>query len=513
MKNFTKILETRIGFWREFAIGVAIAVAARGSMLFPLNFSEDTYRFLNYPQSGNIFELCASELRVFSYFGLKILEFIGADFPFAGAFWPILFSASLVLAGLLSMRIWVPNGSSAIMVTGASMFCLFPYNSDYATFHNVAPLLTTMFIVGWISIYFGLKNRIAKVAGIFGIAYAVSAQITFVFLFSVVFFEGMIWAFKTTKSAGWGKKGLLESAKPWLGRLGLLIIGTLLYLIVSKAIMVIYGIPSGSRLQLSGIEEYPAKLVLYAKQCYYFLFSGEVSMPLGVKIIQLSIFSVVLASGILAWKSWDTKKIANLFLWGFFTGVVVIGIGICMGIMLPMRGEAGMMNLRTLSSLGVYWTGVFALGCAVVPAKAKIIPVTMGILLVVSYAANANRQAVDHARINQRDRLVANRIVERLSLNPKFESLRTVVVLGTSHRFNLDRITTETNGFNISALYRPWSSHAVLREVSGIPFEWPTPADYEIAESAAIGKPEWPAPGSVFIEGDVGVVVLPRPEK
>ena len=49
--------------------------------------------------------------------------------------------------------------------------------------------------------------------------------------------------------------------------------------------------------------------------------------------------------------------------------------------------------------------------------------------------------------------------------------------------------------------------------MSGLPFEYPTDSDRQLAEKAALGKPEWPAPGSVFIEGDVGVVLLPKGAK
>jgi hypothetical protein len=39
------------------------------------------------------------------------------------------------------------------------------------------------------------------------------------------------------------------------------------------------------------------------------------------------------------------------------------------------------------------------------------------------------------------------------------------------------------------------STTATLREVSGIPFEYATDADRELAEQLAVGKPEWPCTG------------------
>ena len=84
MNHLQNLLEKRIGFWREFAICVAIAVVSRGSMLFPLNYSQDTYRFLNYQEAAN-FALFACEMRAFGYPLINFLEAIGAQYPYAGA--------------------------------------------------------------------------------------------------------------------------------------------------------------------------------------------------------------------------------------------------------------------------------------------------------------------------------------------------------------------------------------------------------------------------------------------
>jgi hypothetical protein len=52
-----------------------------------------------------------------------------------------------------------------------------------------------------------------------------------------------------------------------------------------------------------------------------------------------------------------------------------------------------------------------------------------------------------------------------------------------------------------------------IHEGSGWPFQAPTENDRESAIAAAAGKPQWPLLGSVFIEGDIGIVVMPQVEK
>lgn len=512
MHRFNKILETRIGFWREFAIGFAIAVAARGSMLFPLNYSEDTYRFLNYPEGAD-FALFACEMRAFGYPLIKFLEAIGAQYPYAGALWPILFTAALVYAGLISMRIWLPAAGSTTLIVGACLFTLFPYQSDYLSFHNAAPSFTIMLLLGWSALLIAPRNRLTILLSLPALAYVVSGQILFGFLFLVVFIEAMIWAYGWCLQPIFSRSGIWSSAKPWAIRLALLFAGAIFYVVASRFIMLVTGVASGSRLEMSGMEDYPEKMVLYAKQCYYFLFKGEVAVPFVLKLLQLTLLGAIGFAGLFALFTKQAFGFPRLIIWLLLAGATTLGVGACMGVMLPIKNAYELMNPRTLSALSVYWAGVFAIAMFVASGRGKLFVLVIGALLAFGYGVNANRQAVDHARINERDRLVASRMVERLCQLPQFDIVRTVVVVGAKHHFNLDRISTSTGGFNVSALYRPWSSTAVLREVSGLPFEYPSDSDRQLAEKAALGKPEWPLPGSVFIEGDLGVVILPKGDK
>ena len=511
MNHLQNLLEKRIGFWREFAICVAIAVVSRGSMLFPLNYSQDTYRFLNYQEAVN-FALFACEMRAFGYPLINFLEAIGAQYPYAGALWPILFTAALAYAGLISMRIWLPAAGSTALIVGACLFTLFPYQSDYLSFHNAAPSFTIMLLLGWSALLIAPRSRSTILLSLPALAYVVSGQIIFGFLFLVVFIEAMIWAYGWCLQPIFSRSGIWSSAKPWAIRLALLFAGAIFYVVASRFIMLVTGVASGSRLEMSGMADYPEKMVLYAKQCYYFLFKGEVGIPVFLKALQLALMGGIGLAGFMAFFQ-SRISLFSLCLWGLLFGMTVAAVGACMGVVLPIRDAYSEMNLRTLSAISVYWAGIFALAFFSTNGLMRSVVIVLGGILAFGYAVNANRQASDFARINERDRLVASRMVERLCLLPKFSDVRTVVLVGKNSKFNIDRVTTETAGFNVSSLYRYWSSTAVLREVSGLPFEYPSDSDRHLAEKAALGKQEWPLPGSVFIEGDVGVVVLPKGEK
>lgn len=51
---------------------------------------------------------------------------------------------------------------------------------------------------------------------------------------------------------------------------------------------------------------------------------------------------------------------------------------------------------------------------------------------MLAYAISTNTIAGDYTRLVQRQHLIASRMVERLSLQPGFSQLRTVVVVGSS---------------------------------------------------------------------------------
>jgi len=500
----------RIGFWREFAIALAVCLAARASILFPLNYAEDTYTFLAFPEANN-FSLWTKEMRIFHYFFHKTVEFFGANYPCAGGFWPILFSAALVFAGLASMRIWVPTAGSAAMVIGAVMVALFPYQTEFLIFHNNGAIFTFGLVAGWLGLYVCDKGRWWGVAGLIGIVLCVWLQITFVYLFTVIFIEALIWLFRRAVRGRWFGREFLESARPWATRLLVLISGTVIYVLITKAALSFLDLPTGGRIQFSGLSEYPDKVLLFLKQSYFFLFVTEVSQPISIKILQLGFFIVTLAAGVGILIRRGAGKISLALIWCALLAVSIVAVGICMGITLPMKNAYDFMIPRTLSSLAFYWAGIFALSLAVSNSRSsRLVCLSLGALLAFGYAVNSNRQAVDHARINSRDRLAASRIVERFSQLPGFEGIRTVVVCATDHRFNLDNVSTETQGFNVSALSRPWSSTAVLRETSGWKIQDSGPEDRAKAQQAAIGKPVWPQPGSVFIVGDIGVVAMPK---
>jgi hypothetical protein len=290
-----------------------------------------------------------------------------------------------------------------------------------------------------------------------------------------------------------------------------LFLACILQLVVGKTLQAIFDIAPSSRMGFAGIADIPEKILLLAKIQFYFLLRSEASLPITVKVLQLGMLALLVwpvAAAIFA-KRWPIGR--GLLLVGAGGIMALAGIGVCLSLLL--LADKSVMMMRTLSGMAVYWFMVGALAIAYNKGIARYIAIGLACIVAFAYALNSNRQSSDFTRLGLRDRFVAGQMVERILTLPNFDKVRTVVLVHENWKFNTDGVTVSTGGFCGSSLIQFWSTTATLREVSGIPFEYPTEKDREFAESLAVDKPEWPAPGSVFIEGDVGVVLLPKGEK
>ena len=509
--------DSKLQSWRvseifEFLIIFGFVLAVRASLIFPFNYSNDTYFYLIYPQNANL-ELFAKEMRIFGYGIICGLDFFGAVYPYAGSMWQIAFCAALSFVGVMLRKIWIPEASSLPSITTGVLFALFPYHSDYLSYHNAAPGFISTLILGILGMYFSGRGPMFLILSALALVYAMGNQILFGYFFLILLFGAFHLGFGLLKHNLQTTNQTFLELKSLFFKFGLLVACTFSYLLLSRLVMMVFGIESGGRLEFSTLTDFPDKVDLYLKNSYYFLLRGEATMPFGVKALQLGILAMVLPPIFISVFFNSAKRFITIICGLVLFVLLVCAIGACMGVVLPIKTARSEMMLRVLSAISVYWAGVFALTWSLNNGLARSLCVYFGLFLAIAYAFNTNRHSADFARINQRDRLTASRMVERLVNLPEFSKMRTVAFVNDNWEGNFGKISTQTGSFNVSPMFRSWANTAILCEVSGLKLEFPSTPDREIAKNAAVGKPEWPAPRSVFIEGDVGVVVLPKGEK
>jgi hypothetical protein len=161
-------------------------------------------------------------------------------------------------------------------------------------------------------------------------------------------------------------------------------------------------------------------------------------------------------------------------------------------------------NPRNLLATVLLAAGLVALASLLVNRPMKIVAITLAGLLALPYALITNTLSIDLARLTTRDFLQASRMVDRLDQLSAANKLRTVVFIGDySPSRHLSGREYYQSGFSV-----PLAQLALLQEASGQVFASPSSSDQEKAMRLSAKLPPWPAPGSIAVEGDVGVVVL-----
>jgi hypothetical protein len=131
-------------------------------------------------------------------------------------------------------------------------------------------------------------------------------------------------------------------------------------------------------------------------------------------------------------------------------------------------------------------------------------------IVLIGFVLLSNQILADQQRINQWDKMMANRIISRLEMHPNFGNIKFVHVSGGSWGYPA-KLRTPQGDMNISVLSVPYAKAALLSEVSGYDFKWAIQAkDVAIGEAYCEARKPWPHPESVTIDGDLAIICLKK---
>lgn len=437
---------------------------------------------------------------------VKLAYFLGAQVPFPGSLWGSLATAGLVTFGLALRHLWIPGAPSVYGVALALIFALFPYHNNLILFQITTPFVAVFMLLGALSILYCDRGGWKTAASVLGLACAMSYQAFFSFFMIAVVILFVITVirrcFQTKLPETWP-----ELLKVTGVRLGCVLGAALLSVVIGKVSMhFLGGAEEVSRTSLASLQEGATKLQLLIGHLIRFPFRRETNIPHAVKGIQLLLMMTAIL-GFIATARRSHRSRRLLVLSGIF---LITTLLFCAAITIfPMLMLAHTnLDPRALAGISVFWAGGFAIAVTSTGRKGRLVALGLGWLLVASYAIITNSISTDFTQLNQRDLLAANRMIERLSQLPGYSDLRTVVVTGNRPGFNMNKLTS--SDYFSSSLTVPWSATAVLSSVSDGDFPLPSPAEVTRAREVATGKPAWPEPGSVFIDGDLGIVVMGR---
>jgi hypothetical protein len=131
------------------------------------------------------------------------------------------------------------------------------------------------------------------------------------------------------------------------------------------------------------------------------------------------------------------------------------------------------------------------------------------IIVLVGFVLLSNQIFADQNRVNQTDRMLANRIVARLETQSDIGKVQFVFVDGGSWGYP-SPIRTVQGDMNISAFFPSYSKVPLLAEVSGYNFQTATGDNARLAKNYCETKLPWPSSESVKVTNDLAIICLSK---
>jgi hypothetical protein len=503
--NKWAFLDVRLPAYVEFFIALGILLAARASMIFPLNYSSDDYGW-GFTQLDSAYHLYAQEGRLILYYFNYFIDYLGADFPFLGTFWPILASASYIFFGLALCKLWIQNCPSVVAIIIALIFSTFPYHSELAIFHIALPSVAFCMVCASISfLYLKLPIKLLLIAAIL-MTIVFTYQLFVPYIFIAVIFTILISYLKQLENLHIGNSQIGVFLSKACVLIGPVFIAAISSLLIAKFTTLISGIEPSSRMHSASLSDAPEKIIILIKQLQYFLLREEIMMPLLFKALQCYLLLVVFICSYKKLSNSCSSKSLRILGMVLIMGFIGIAFASTVVPFLIIKESMMHMSLRALSSLGVFWAGVFAVAWVLTTSQVRKSVVLVGALLVFGYCMKASQYSVDFARLNMREQLFGNRVIERLSESPENDGIRSVVFVGLGSDFLREDLPSPIE----TSFYYPYNAVAVLSEISGRFFEEPTKADIIKANELSSKMPLWPHPQSIVIDKDLAVISISR---
>ena len=136
----------------------------------------------------------------------------------------------------------------------------------------------------------------------------------------------------------------------------------------------------------------------------------------------------------------------------------------------------------------------------------KIITICV-IIILFSFIGVNNNVFTDQLKINQRDAYRVNRLLTRLEMNPNFNKVKKIQVVGGHWTYGI-RTETAIGDMNISAFAATGAKLSILKEITGIDFEPLTNEDIKKIDEYCIKNADKYSSDSVEVIDDIGLLLL-----
>jgi hypothetical protein len=496
---------------RVFLTALLVTALAKGAAFLPSYSIDDYYLIL---QDSPRVDAMLDQGRFGQAILSALFHLLQLEPAYSTVFFVTLAIFASALLATLTVRYWNLDRRRWLPIAAACVAVNHPFTTEIFTFHTA--LGTSMIALALFSILLIPRRwsprQVLAGAGLFAFTLSIY-QVVLHFCLMIVSMGAAIWWTRYLLAGarhGWPDRvrSLLTPRRILRHRntalLACAALGTAGYAVLNAIVSRALDVKGSSRTALITFGEVPARARMVLEVLELRFLQPSPLMTTFSKGLLLLVLLTALAG--LLWRTspWRRPQAAALLLavLALLAASLVWSVGILM-----ILAEFWPVP-RVMSHVGIFWAGLLAIAYLCFGRYTRQGLAVLATLIVLSFIGADNRILRDQVRVNARDMLRANRILERLETLPGFPDVAFVAIDGRDWRYPL-RYSTTDHDLNISAFGADWSQVAILREVSGYDLEAAKdPGQIALAETLCRAVKPWPDPRSVMIRDQLAIVCM-----
>jgi branched-subunit amino acid transport protein len=508
---FEKQVDIGQPYIRLLMIIFAAAVLAKGAVLFR-GYAIDDYSFTSGVSSGYI-KLIFTQGRYFMAATERIVDLFGCDISdmyFSLGIVTLFLQAAFVVSIL--RFVGLENSPSAGLV--GALIIAHPYLTEIFTFRRSLPSYSTALIFSIIALEMAAKSPVTWRTR------AISLLATFAMLLTYQSFlnyfpVAIIFAFIFGQVLH-NKNGQSSATKNVYREraITLTIISTVsgiafvLMIWLTKALGLIPAV--SSRASFIAFDMIPERIGQISSSLVSIYWSAEPIFPDWLKklVALMLVLSIVIVFRHLLSGKRKGNYISNIF---FVSFAFLLLLPASLGVIIPFGDWWPALRIIAHVSIIIGLTFLLADSCMRDSGSRflKSAIFISRIIVLVGFIFISNQILADQQRINQWDKMMANRIISRLEMHPNFSKVKYVHINGGSWDFPATFRTMQYD-MNVSAFFPAWSKVYLLSEVSGYRFEQATGSKAAIGETFCEARQPWPHAESITVDNDLAIICLKK---
>lgn len=509
------------GLWNRqdtmlLSIGLALSLLAKGIALFALAYSVDDLVHSSYERFSYsaLSEHAFREGRFLAPFIVGLIDVLGVDLPRSFTLFGFWLMVCFSLCGILLARLWRLQHSLTMSAIVVAVVVLHPYQADFFTW-KIALNVGLPFVAGLAAVLIARDTKwgVLTGAGLFVIAlglYQVPLPFT---ACAVVMALTLDLARGTADDFSWPRW-----AKSASKMIGCLVLGTVVYVVIAKLIILSIG-----KVSVLGRDEiillsHPTLVLARLRELLEMVTTRD---PL-TSVLQRIIFAALV--GITVFGFFFRAAQERAFKQAAIrSAAFLLAIAFCfvLATTLAVVVKAWIPVFRVLVGISVIWAGVVVSALVITSGLIRKFVILATLLALFGFAGKNNEILTDQLRANARDRLMMSRIVSDLERLPNFTAIR-IAFVGTN--------AAPLRGLSTAAdISHGWGPHGVtlsvfatffgesgylvrlLNDTTGYALGGATSEEMDRARSICKTALPWPATGSIRSENDLAIVCLSAP--